>query len=119
MKDISYGITLFNNADFFEAHDFFEDLWFESKRDEKDFYQGMVQISVGSYHLICGNTKGAKSQFLKGSDKLRRYFPSYLNINLEKLIKDVEVLIKQIDLLYIGKSRDVNLNLIPKIKEIN
>ena len=90
MIDISDGIALFNECNFFEAHDFFEDIWMEANRDEKEFFQGMVQISVGFYHLICGNKKGAESQLLKGLTKLRKFEPEFYKIDLISLNSNID-----------------------------
>ena len=86
---ISDGINLFNDSDFFSAHDFFEDIWMEAGKDEKLFFQGMVQISVGCYHLICGNERGALSQLQKGITKLTDFRPDFYNINLDLLTKGI------------------------------
>ena len=97
MFDIDEGVHLFNDSDFFSAHDFFEDIWMEAEQDEKLFFQGMVQISVGCYHLICGNLKGAKSQFTKGLTKLEVYLPFYYKVNLNKLTKEIKFLLDNIN----------------------
>jgi len=97
MFDISDGIALFNECDFFSAHDFFEDIWMEADRDEKEFFQGLVQVSVGCYHLICGNLKGAKSQLSKGKTKLTKFEPALYQVNLSSLNKKVELLINNIN----------------------
>ncbi len=96
MIDISDGIALFNECDFFAAHDFFEDIWMEAEQDEKEFFQGLVQISVGCYHLICGNLKGAKSQLSKGKTKLTKFEPDFYEVNLSSLNNKVELLINNI-----------------------
>ncbi len=93
MFDITNGVHLFNDSDFFSAHDFFEDIWMEAERNEKAFFQGMVQVSVGCYHLICGNFKGAKSQLTKGISKLNKYLPFYYGLNLDKFIKQLTFLL--------------------------
>ncbi len=92
MFDINGGIKLFNQADFFAAHDFFEELWMEAKKEEKMFFQGMVQVSVGCYHFICGNLKGSQSQLIKSISKLNMYRPKYYNIDICKLISKIEKL---------------------------
>jgi len=97
MIDISDGIDLFNECDFFSAHDFFEDIWMDANSNEKEFFQGLVQISVGCYHLICGNLKGAKSQLFKGNAKLKKFEPEFNNINLISLNKKIELLINNIN----------------------
>lgn len=96
MSDIKAGIELFNDADFFAAHDFFEDLWSESSSEEKFFYQGLVHISVGSFHLVSGNYKGALSQFSKGNVKLKGYVPVFLDIDVANLILDVDKIVMEL-----------------------
>ena len=86
MYFIDEGIKLFNKADFFAAHDFFEDIWIDAKNEDKLFFQGLVQISVGCYRLICGNFSGAKSQLRKGEEKLNRFSPAFLKVDVEELL---------------------------------
>ncbi|MFH1196086.1 MAG: DUF309 domain-containing protein [bacterium] len=90
MIDISEGITLFNNLEFFEAHDFFEKLWISADRKDKLFLQGLIQISVGCFHTISKNKSGAISQFGKGTKKLLNYQPLYNGVNVEKLLFGIE-----------------------------
>ncbi len=115
MVDIQRGIDLFNDADFFSAHDYFEDLWMNCEKKDRLFYQGLVQISVGSYHLICANYKGALSQYNKGTEKLNKYVPNYLGVNLKKLLREIELL------RFLLKDKSINaaqieLDKMPKIE---
>ena len=113
MIDISTGINLFNECDFFSAHDFFEDIWMDADKEDREFFQGMVQISVGCYHFICGNIKGAKSQLSKGFDKLKNFEPTYYEINL-KLFNE-----KVLNLIDSLKFEEENKGKIPIIELIN
>lgn len=117
MRDIYKGIGLFNESDFFSAHHFFEDCWINCDRQEKLFFQGLVQISVGCYHLLNGNYNGSISQLTKGQLKLNCFIPFYHDINILKLVEEIESLIK----LLCGDNlndREEIWNAIPKI-EIN
>ncbi len=96
MIDISVGIKLFNESDYFSAHDFFEDLWMNADHNEKEFFQGLVQISVGCYHLICGNMKGAESQLTKGKNKLIKFEPNFYRIDLVTLNSKINFLLKNL-----------------------
>jgi uncharacterized protein len=96
LSDIKAGIELFNDAEFFAAHDFFEDLWSESSTDEKFFYQGLVHISVGSFHLVSGSYIGALSQFSEGKMKLGKYVPLFLNVDVANLILDIDKIVSEI-----------------------
>lgn len=119
MRDIIAGIELFNKTDFFAAHDFFEDCWFGCEREERFFYQGLVQVSVGLYHLVSGNTKGSLSQLKKGTKKLKIYGDVYRQVNLKLLIEQIEPIV-----LELGDSqKKIELNKfwnrIPRIEILN
>lgn len=116
LKDILVGIGLFNNADFFAAHDFFEEMWVESNREDRLFFQGLTQISVGCFHLICKNYKGAFSQFTKGTSKLKNFLPSYRNVDIEDFIKNTEVLINDLTDFSSNQIFEIDLKKIPRIK---
>lgn len=93
MADISSGVKLFNESYYFEAHDFFEQLWNDSEDKDKIFFQGLIQISVGSYHLLNKNTTGALSQYKKGYKKLEKFSSGYFGLDIENLLKQVNRLI--------------------------
>jgi uncharacterized protein len=58
------GVLLFNNQDFFEAHEVWEDLWAEAGGGlERKFYQGLIQAAVGLCHFGNGNLRGAVKLF--------------------------------------------------------
>ena len=104
LEDLSKGIDLFNNEFFFEAHDFFEKKWIDARGEEKLFFQGLVQISVGSYHLTHGKLTAALSQFQKGREKLLNYTPNYYSLNINAILNQVN---KLITLLEIKKSSNI------------
>jgi hypothetical protein len=84
------AIEYFNNGYFFEAHDTFEELWMDDRDEAKRFYQGLVQLSTGFYHLVMKNLKGAESQLTKGVEKLSSYPPVYHGLKVSEIISDVE-----------------------------
>jgi len=51
------GIKHFYYGYFFEAHDIFEEIWMNERGKGKQFYQALVQLSTGFYHLTMGNLK--------------------------------------------------------------
>ncbi len=78
------GIEQFNACFFFECHDTLEDLWHETRGEDRLFLQGLIQISVGFYHLSNRNFKGSASQFTRGLKKLERYRPVHGGIEVEQ-----------------------------------
>lgn len=116
MDNIIRGIELFNDADFFAAHDFFEDLWIDSNTDQKFFYQGLVHVSVACFHLISGNVTGALSQYSKGKMKLEKYVPDYAGVDVENLIVSINKIVSEIQ---IGGKNNIPEDLVNKLPKIN
>lgn len=91
------AVELFNNADFFSAHDSFEELWIECRTDERDFFQGLVQLSVGMFHFISGNFRGAVSQLGKSVEKLEKFGPNFYDIDVFYIVSKSKNLIFEIE----------------------
>ena len=53
------GVSEFNEGYFFECHDTLEDLWTGLRGPSRDFFQGLIQVSVAFYHLTSRNLAGA------------------------------------------------------------
>jgi len=55
------GIELFNDGEWFEAHETWEDIWVLATGDRKRFYQGLIQCAVTLEHIRRGNPRGVRS----------------------------------------------------------
>jgi len=85
------GVEEFNRAHFFEAHDTLEDLWRDTSGPLRLFYQGLIQLAVGFYHLSNGNRRGALNLLEKGLDKLEAYQPVCQEIDVDSLCHEVRI----------------------------
>ena len=59
------GIKAFNERKFYDAHEYWEELWLDYKLDDARFIQGLIQLSVSYFHLFNQNLKGARSMIKK------------------------------------------------------
>ncbi len=59
----------------------------EAGEPEKKFYQGILQIAVGLYHLSNQNWRGAVILLGEGINRLSYYQPSYAEIAVEDLLR--------------------------------
>lgn len=110
------GIEQFNSGNFYECHDILEDVWFDVSGNDKAFYQGLINLAVGFYHITeKNNPMGALLQLNKAIIKLIPYKPVHEGINLGRLIPRIEECIKNIQMLKDGKRKEFDLNLIPKL----
>ena len=106
------GLELFNEGEYFECHDTLEDLWQGTRGVDRHFLQGLIQVSVGLYHMLNGNFKGAASQLRRGLEKLHPYAPAHRGIELKAFISEVTVYQHKAER---GESFDQNSNDIPAI----
>jgi len=79
------GLAQFNGRLFFECHDTLEEVWSGVRGAPRDFFQGLIQVAVGFYHLENGNRAGAQSLLLRSLERLRRYPARYAGVELEPL----------------------------------
>lgn len=80
------AIEEFNQQQFYACHDTLEALWIDSVEPHKSFYQGILQIAVGCYHLGNHNWRGAVILLGEGSKRLRAYQPVYQEIDVSSLL---------------------------------
>ena len=64
------GITLFNEHEFFEAHEVWEDAWHMAYGLKFEFYQGLIQCAVALEHYRRSNPRGVLSLY----ETYRRHF---------------------------------------------
>ncbi len=110
------GVEEFNGQFFFEAHDTWEELWMQATGPHRVFYQGLIQVAVGFYHLSNGNHKGACSQFGKAIAKLEHYLPAYHGIETEQFLGRVREWLQDGERLKNGESVEVDESKIPQIQ---
>lgn len=82
------GVAQFNSGDYYTCHDTLEALWMDATEPQKTFYQGILQIAVGLYHLSNHNWRGAVILLGEGTNRLGYYQPDYAEINVEQLIAE-------------------------------
>ncbi len=84
------GIELFNNCEFFEAHDVWEELWSDYRGPSRTFYQGLIQVAVALHHFCNGNVRGAKKLYNSSRGYLDPYRPMHLGCDLDHLFLEME-----------------------------
>jgi predicted metal-dependent hydrolase len=77
------GVRQFNDGLFFECHDTLEEIWTGLRGPARDFFQGLIQVSVGFYHLTNGNRTGASSMLERSLERFSKYPPRYFGFDLD------------------------------------
>jgi predicted metal-dependent hydrolase len=85
--ELNRGVSLFNRAHFFDAHEVLEDVWRPLPRDRplRRHLQGMVQLAVAFHHQSKGNHVGARSVLERALRNLNGANTSFPHLDLDRL----------------------------------
>ena len=80
----------FNDGLFFECHDTLEEMWSGIRGPSREFFQGLIQVSVGFYHLGNGNLGGAESMWMRALKRLAPYPDRYFGFDVRAHRGEIE-----------------------------
>src|SRR5689334_13783871 len=110
------GIVLFNDHDFFEAHEVWEDYWTELAGPDRRFVQGLIQAAVGLVHFGNGNLRGAVKLYHSSRDYMTPLETPHLGLDRAGFWKQMERCFA--DALHAGEAAprpELDLSLVPRI----
>jgi uncharacterized protein len=91
------GIANFNGVRYWHAHEDWETLWRAADDEDRDFYQGLIQVAAGLLHLQRRNLRGARNKLTEGLAKLRPYEPAHNGIFVNELIGEASRILSDLD----------------------
>jgi predicted metal-dependent hydrolase len=71
---------------YWHAHEAWETLWRAAPDEERDVYQGLIQLAAGLLHLQRRNQRGARNKLAEGIEKLRKFQPTHHGIVINELV---------------------------------
>tara|TARA_B100001964_G_C13770243_1_gene395680 strand:- start:114 stop:506 length:393 start_codon:yes stop_codon:yes gene_type:complete len=107
------GIEAFNNNAFYDAHEYWEDLWSDYRLKDAKFIQALIQLSVGYFHITNMNFNGAKGLLNKCLPKFDLYRPNSRGLNVDSIINAVQDSLENLN--NIENIIDFNWKLVPKL----
>jgi predicted metal-dependent hydrolase len=111
------GVLLFNEHDFFSAHDVWEDLWGEMAGADRRFMQGLIQAAVGLLHFTNGNLRGAVKLFHSSRDYMARVASPYRGLDIAAFWRQMEACFSQALVHQEGQPRpELNADQVPRIE---
>jgi predicted metal-dependent hydrolase len=111
-RQLAEGMAQFNQGLFFECHDTLEDLWTGVRGPARDFFQGLIQVAVGFYHLGNDNRGGAATMLRRGLGRLAKYPDGYGGVELVRLRREVEEWLERVQS---GNAFPQTLESLPKL----
>ncbi len=97
MSELETGLDLIRRGEFFAAHEELEDAWRAAGPAERDFYQGLVHVTVAWYQAGRGNRVGCERQLEKAARRLGRYAPEHRGVDVGSVLAQVELASKLVD----------------------
>ena len=83
------GIEQFNQQLFYECHETLEQIWLEEHGDERELYQGIIQVAAGYFKWEQDVPVGAAKLFRSGLSLLKPYAPRCLGLDIASFVADV------------------------------
>jgi uncharacterized protein len=90
MNAYGEGIRLFNEGEFWHAHEQWEQCWLKASEPEASFFKGIIQAAAALVHWKKGNPRGLHLNWEKSRAKLVTLPPQMLGIDLGALIADMD-----------------------------
>jgi uncharacterized protein len=84
------GLAMIRRGKFFEAHEELEDAWRGAQPEERDFFQGLVHVTVAWYQAGRGNRPGCERQLEKAARRLGPFAPEHRGVDVADVLSQVE-----------------------------
>ena len=107
------GLKAYNEREFYDAHEYWEDLWSDYVLPDAKFIQALIQLSVGYFHITNNNRNGANGLLKKCVPKFKMYLPIKRGIDVGAILDQVSASLE--NLKSIDNICDFNWDLVKKI----
>jgi uncharacterized protein len=91
------GVALFNGVRYWHAHEAWETIWRAAPDEERDFYQGLIQVAAGLLHLQRRNLRGARNKLAEGVAKLEPYQPAHQGVFVNELVGEARRILDDLE----------------------
>jgi hypothetical protein len=88
------GLQLFNDGQYFEAHEALEDAWKQERGVIRDLYRGILQVAVVYLHITRRNYSGALKVYERSTKWLKDWPRECRGIEIDQLRRDAAEVIE-------------------------
>ena len=81
---------LWQDGEWFAAHEGLEGLWRETSGQQKQFFNGLIHAAVALYQHERGNALGACRQSVRMQEKLVPFAPQFYGVQVVDLMRAIE-----------------------------
>lgn len=83
---LELGVWLWDEQRLFEAHECLEDVWHAAPDEDRDFWQGVIQVAVAGVHHQRANPTGAAALLDRARERLEAYPDLHRGVDVAALI---------------------------------
>lgn len=83
------GIELFNEGEYFEAHERWEDIWHMAFGLKQKFYQGLIQCAVALEHYRRSNPRGVASLYKSYQPKFNGVPDVFMGLDVKTFLGEM------------------------------
>ena len=102
-SDAVIGLKLFNQGDYFMAHEYLEEAWKDDLTIGRNLYQGLLQVAVAYYHIEQANFQGMVKMFQRARHWLYPLPDTCRGIDVAQFREDAFMIYDQV--LSLGANR--------------
>jgi uncharacterized protein len=93
---LARGADLFNQGQYWEAHETWEDLWLELEDEPRIFIQGLIQVAAAGHKAFVQNQpRGCVKLLTTALEKLDPAPPDFLGVETRSFIPALRVMLAQ------------------------
>ena len=96
-QEAEKGLLLFNQREYYEAHEYFEAAWRQTRHPSREFYRALLQVSGGFYRLTQERPEAAKKFFTHALGWLHDFPSPFLGIDTAELKMQLQKIINAIE----------------------
>ena len=89
-EQIERGLALILGGGYFAANEEVELFWRAAHPEERDFFQGLVHVTVAWYQAGRQNRTGCERQLEKAARRLSRFAPEHRGVDVAAVLAAVE-----------------------------
>ncbi|MBN2044157.1 MAG: DUF309 domain-containing protein [Anaerolineales bacterium] len=112
------GIRLFNQGNYFVAHESLEEAWHQEPDPDRRLYQGILQAGIAYLHARNGNARGVFSMYERCLVWLWPWPDQCRTINVGQLKSDLQRLVDEVKRLNSDHLAHLDQSLFTKIKRV-
>jgi uncharacterized protein len=94
---LAEGLRLYDAGEFFAAHEAWESVWLLAQEPEKNFLQGLIQVTAAFHHLQRENRLGTARLLRAALGRLERYPACFGGISVDLLCNDIRTWLQVLD----------------------